>query len=91
MKVLTEADGLMLGSLCNAVSTIAKAQQKLKETGPLLKAPSGYPMQNPLIAIINQATDTLIRLCREFGLSPASRTRIQTAIKESDIDSILDF
>ena len=41
MRVLTEADGYALANLCQAYSTMAKAQRKLNETGLLLKTPSG--------------------------------------------------
>jgi P27 family predicted phage terminase small subunit len=76
MRVLTEADGMTLASLCQAWSTMTKAHQKLNETGMLLKTPSGYVQQNPLIGIVNSCTETVTRLSREFGLTPASRTRL---------------
>ena len=76
MKVLTEADGLMLANLCQAVSMLSKAQQTLNEKGFLYKAPSGYVMQSPLLAVVNQCVDTITKLSREFGLSPAARSRI---------------
>lgn len=76
MRVLTEADRMALASLCQAWSTMSKAQQKLNETGMLLKTPSGYVQQNPLISIVNSCMETVTRLSREFGLTPASRTRL---------------
>jgi len=76
MRVLTEADGMALASLCQAWSTMMKAQQKLNETWMLLKTPSGYVQQNPLISIVNSCMETVTRLSREFGLTPASRTRL---------------
>ena len=76
MRVLTEADGMALASLCQAWSTMTRAQQNLNETGILLKTPSGYVQQNPLISIVNSCTETVTRLSREFGLTPASRTRL---------------
>jgi P27 family predicted phage terminase small subunit len=79
MKVLTEADGLMLANLCQAVSMLAKAQQTLNEKGFLYKAPSGYVMQSPLLAVVNQCVDTITKLSREFGLSPAARSRMMAA------------
>ena len=77
MRVLTEADYLSLANLCQAYSTLVKAQKKLNATGLLVKAPSGYPMQSPLITIINQNTDIVTKLCREFGLTPSARSRVQ--------------
>ena len=42
MRVLTEADGIALGNLCQTCSTLIKAQEKLIQQGILYKAPSGY-------------------------------------------------
>ena len=76
MKVLTEADGMALGNLCQTYSTLIKAQAKLSELGILYKSPSGYVMQSPLLGIVNQCVDTINKLSREFGLTPAARSRI---------------
>lgn len=74
--VLTEADQMSLACLCQAWSTMVKAQTKLSETGMLLKTPSGYVQQSPLISIINNCSEVVTKLSREFGLTPAARTRI---------------
>ena len=42
MRVLTEADGIALGNLCQTYSTLIQAQEKLTKQGILYKAPSGY-------------------------------------------------
>jgi P27 family predicted phage terminase small subunit len=76
MRVLTEADGMALGNLCQTYSTMIKAQEKLNETGILYKAPSGYVTQSPLLSVVNQCIETITRLTREFGLTPAARSRI---------------
>jgi P27 family predicted phage terminase small subunit len=77
MRVLTDADGLALANLCQAWSTLVKAQIKLNETGLLLKTPSGYVQQSPLLGIVNSSIDTVLKLSREFGLTPSSRGRLQ--------------
>jgi P27 family predicted phage terminase small subunit len=77
MRVLTDADGLALANLCQAWSTLVKAQIKLNETGLLLKTPSGYVQQSPLLGIVNSCIDTVLKLSREFGLTPSSRGRLQ--------------
>lgn len=41
LRVLTDADGMVLANLCQAWSTLVKAQVKMNETGLLLKTPSG--------------------------------------------------
>ena len=77
-RVLTEVDGMALANLCQTWSTMVKAQQKLTEMGILYKSPSGYVMQSPLLSVVNQCIDTITKLSREFGMTPASRSRIQT-------------
>ena len=64
-----------------------KAPQKVSESELMLRTPSGYVQQNPLIGIVNHCTDTITKLSREFGLTPASRTRLQAA-PEPQGDSI---
>ena len=78
MRVLTEADEIPLANLCTTYSTLIKAQEKLNESGILYKGPSGYIQQSPVLSIIRQCIETLNRLSREFGLTPAARTRIMT-------------
>ena len=87
MRVLTEADGIALGNLCQTYSTMLKAQEKLNELGILYKSPSGYVMQSPLLNIVSACVDTLNKLSREFGLTPASRSRL-TAKPDDGIDQL---
>lgn len=88
MKVLTEADYIALASLCQAYSTMMKAQEQLNRSGILFKTPSGYVQQSPLIGIVNNCTEKIVTLCREFGLTPSARSRVQVsqpeAAKEDD-------
>ena len=89
MQLLTEADGHALANLCIAYSTLVRAQVKLNESGLLVKSPSGYLQQNPLISIVNSAVGTINSLSREFGLTPASRSRIQMPEEPYDHDRII--
>ncbi len=86
MRVLTEADGYALASLCQTYSTMVKAQEKLNETGFLYKSPSGYVMQSPVLAVVNQCIETIVKLSREFGLTPAARSRVITTAAEPELD-----
>ncbi len=88
MRVLTEADGIVLANLCDSYSTMVQAQRKLRETGMLLRTPSGYVQQNPLISIVSSSMETVNKLAREFGLTPASRSRIHSEPPEDDMDPI---
>jgi P27 family predicted phage terminase small subunit len=82
MKVLTQADYIALGNLCQAYSTLIDAQKHLNKGGILFKTPNGYIQQNPLLGIIRAQMNIVNGLVREFGLTPSSRTRI--AVEEPD-------
>jgi len=78
MRILTEADGIALANLCQAYSTMTKAQEQLNKAGILYKTKSGYIQQSPLLGIVNSQIEIINRLCREFGLTPSARSRILT-------------
>ena len=93
MRLVTEADGIALGNLCQAYSTMAQAQVKLNKTG-LLYGKEGQPIRaSPLLRIIHECSDRINILCREFGLTPAARSRLQmnSTPNSPDGDDILDF
>lgn len=74
--VLTEIDGTALAIYCQAYSTWVEATERIKKTGMIVKAPSGYPIQNPYLAIANKAIDQMKSLLAEFGMTPSSRSRV---------------
>jgi len=89
LGVLTEADGLALANLCVDVSILQQAQESLAKTGLLSKtARTGMIHQSPLLNIIGVTTDRVTRALREFGLTPASRTRIAAAEPWSGMDEL---
>jgi P27 family predicted phage terminase small subunit len=88
MRVLTEADEIALANLCQQYAMLQEAQIKLRKTGLLIKTRSGYIQQSPLVGIISVTVDQVIKLSREFGLTPSSRTRIQVEPAESPSQSL---
>jgi P27 family predicted phage terminase small subunit len=88
MRVLTVADGIALGNLCDSCSTMVQAQSKLRETGLLLKTSSGYVQQHPLISIVSSSMETVNKPAKEFGLTPAALTRICAEPPEQEMDEI---
>jgi P27 family predicted phage terminase small subunit len=91
--VLREEDQITLANLCMTYSQLVHARRllaeqraafnKLKRKTPFkdplfVVAPSGYVQQSPLVSMINTYVDQVLKLSREFGLSPSSRARIRT-------------
>lgn len=85
MRVLTEADGIALANLCVDCSLLQQAQESLGKTGLLTKtAKTGVIHQNPLLNVVGVTTDRVTRGLREFGLTPASRSRVQATEEAKD-------
>ena len=79
MRVLTEADGMVLASLCQTYSRWVQASKQLEQSGLIFRTKSGYIQQSPLLGVVNTCVEQINRLSRELGLSPSSRTRVHAA------------
>jgi P27 family predicted phage terminase small subunit len=82
MGLLTSVDRAALAAYCQTYSRWAKAETNIAQYGSVLKSPkSGFPIANPYVGIANRALDQMRKFAVEFGLTPASRSRlsIQTA------------
>ena len=77
LGILTKLDLAALAGYCQAWGQWVAAQAKLAAIGPVVKAPSGYPILNPWLTISNKALQQVQRLAAELGLTPSARTRIE--------------
>ena len=91
--VLTDVDRSALAAYCQAYGLWAQAEReiaKLQEisvlNGLILKTKDGNYIQQPLLGIANKARADMVRYASEFGMTPSSRTRIETsgAIKKTN-------
>jgi P27 family predicted phage terminase small subunit len=90
LGLLTNVDRTALAGYCAAYSRWIKAEQELQTKAAVVKAPSGYPMPNPYIGIANTALDKMLRFLVEFGMTPASRSRLQVDPPSSE-DPFAEF
>jgi P27 family predicted phage terminase small subunit len=88
--ILTKIDADALGMYCEAFARWVHANEQIRQFGPLVKAPSGYPMQSPFLAIANKAFDQMRAMLTEFGMTPSSRTKVHAA-KPDDDDAMERF
>jgi P27 family predicted phage terminase small subunit len=66
----------MLAAYCMVFARWVEAERELRKTAKLVKSPSGYPLQNPWLAIANRAIEQMRQLGSDLGLSAAALTRI---------------
>ena len=86
MGVMTEADAGALALLCTSWARWIEAEEQLRRYGIVIKSPSGYPIQSPYLSIARQAMAEVRSLLSEFGLTPASRSRVSAAPIEDEED-----
>jgi len=67
----------VLAAYCDAHSDFVRASQKLQKTGDLIVV-KGKPITNPLLRIKRDARRDMIRAAAELGITPSSRSRVQT-------------
>lgn len=88
LGLLTSVDRAALAAYCAAYSRWVAAELNIQKFGTVIKSPkSGFPIQNPYVSVANTALDHLRKFAAEFGLTPASRTRLQVEPRQNQKDS----
>lgn len=88
--LLTSIDRSAFAAYCTVYARWVEAEVALKQTGPVVRSPSGYPMLNPYYTVANQCLSQMRAYLIEFGMSPASRSRTSVKSGEQE-DSLEDF
>ena len=83
LRILTHLDRGALASYCGAYALWAEATEAIQKYGVMIKAPTGFPVQSPYVAIANRQTEIMMRIASEFGFTPASRSRISAPAEHS--------
>jgi P27 family predicted phage terminase small subunit len=83
LGLLTAVDRAALAAYCQSWSRWVAAEEGIAKFGSVIKSPkSGFPIQNPHVSIANTALDSMRKFIVEFGMSPASRSRLTTGTAE---------
>lgn len=89
--LLTEADWLAWRLGFEALSTWFQAGEQVSKDpkdggGAIHFTDKGYPAQNPWVAIGQKAYASVMKFCREFGLTPSSRSGLKLEIEAPEDD-----
>ena len=79
----------MFHMYCQAYDRWQDAGRDIRTHGPVESSPNGHTVQSPHLAIANRAMAQIERYVIEFGMTPASRSRIGIEIP-SERDKELD-
>lgn len=93
-KLLVEADRTALALYCTAVDRAQQAEKEIEATGMTVVNPTtGALHAHPLLTVAKEARAQALRYGCEFGLTPASRSKIAApaAAKEPEADPLASF
>jgi P27 family predicted phage terminase small subunit len=76
MGVLTDVDMAAFSGYCQAYARWKENEEFITKNGSLVRTPSGYWQQVPQVSIAQQYLKQMERFAEQFGLTPASRSRI---------------
>lgn len=85
VRVLTVNDGPALSGLAQSIADYEQATGELARMGKVILTDRGA-VKNPWTTIQKQAFDQMQKGFTDFGLTPASRSRLQSLPKKDDAD-----
>lgn len=93
--LLTEADWLAWTLGFESLSTWFQAGEEVAKPkeeggGAVHFTEKGYPAQNPWVAIGQKAYGSVMKFCREFGLTPSSRSGLKLEVDEPEEDAFAE-
>ena len=91
MGVVVEADRALLIAYAVAYGRWMDAEKIIAEQGVVLKTEKGKLIQNPYLLVSNRAFGQMCKLATEFGLTPASRSRVSVGapLQEPTLTDVL--
>jgi P27 family predicted phage terminase small subunit len=79
LGLLTAVDGAALAAYCQAYRRWIQAERRVNREGLVLNAKSRYAQAHPAMGIAQRSMQLMRAFMAEFGLTPASRSRISVA------------
>jgi P27 family predicted phage terminase small subunit len=75
--VLTTIDRSALAAYCASFARWQAAERQLASSDLVIRTARGGHVANPLLRIAAKAQSDTVKFASEFGMSPASRTRVR--------------
>jgi len=78
---------------CSAWGRYVKAEKAMakKRSGEVVKAPSGYLVQSPWLAISNRAQQQMMKAIGELGISPTSQSKVSKVTHGATVSRFEEF
>lgn len=89
--IITEIDVGAFAKYCQAFGRYLDAESMVAKQGEVLISPSGFPIQNPYLAVSNKAAEQMHKAETEFGMTPSSRSRVSPAGAKKKTNRFLEL
>jgi len=86
--LMSHLDRTALAVYCVEYSRWTRAELEIKKSGEVVTTLSGHPIPNPWLSVARQAQNQMHRHGVEFGMSPASRSRLSVPKPVADDDGM---
>ena len=94
MGLANKVDRAALAAYCQVYGRWAKYERIVSEKGELYKTAQGNIQTSPALWVVNKALEQMYKYLTEFGMTPASRSRIQTSepvLNKDPMEELLDY
>lgn len=89
--LISEIDRSALAAYCQVYARWCEAEKELRKSGMIITSPNGYPILNPYLSIVNKCLEQMKSYMAEFGMTPASRSRVKVGDKKEKKNSFDDL
>ena len=89
MGLLTKVDRGAMAAYCEAWSEFVALSAQVRKSGHVSVTDNGNEVQHPLVGAKNKASERMLKVACQFGMTPSARTKITTENKKTD--PLLDF
>jgi P27 family predicted phage terminase small subunit len=88
-RVLSETDEIALATLCMTYSRLIQGQKLLTADQLLMKVGKrGHLQPSPALSIVRRESEQLLKLLTHFGMTPATRSRVEITSPTDEIDPL---
>ncbi len=91
MGVISESDRIAFAVLCDAWAEYLEAKEMAKTQGTTITTEKGYVMEAPWMIRAHKLREQILKLSREFGLTPSARVRVSAVEPAREADAFDEF
>ena len=93
MGLLTKVDRTALAAYCQVYSRWVQAEDKVRKMGMVVVVGNKHLQKSPYLSIADKCLEQMLKYMTQFGLTPASRTRIEVqgvSNEKNELESCFD-